>query len=400
MREMLNDRFAKSVDPTDKIARYFDTTPRSPRGFLLRVTPAGARAWALHYREKKGGRQREITIGDVRSWPITEARKRGHELRREVDNSGDPLGDREKKRAEPTVAELIDRFEKEALPRNRAATTQAEYLAMLESWVRPALKHLKVGDPNLHDEIEKLHQRITKAGKLRRANSVRAVCSILFGQAVIWRMRNDNPAKGIKGNPEHGRRTYLNDNQLGRLEAAMEEWRPKRPDSVDKIEIAMLTGARRGEILGMRWKHLDLDNAVWKQPPTENKQRDWHSPALSQRAVEILQRRKAERAAAGKVVRLRDDVFVFAGGNTKTARNRFESDWRIIRATAGLNDFRFHDIRHSVASWLISANQNLDVVGQVLGHKKAQTSRRYAHLHDAARRAAAEIIGRKVRRAK
>jgi len=97
-------------------------------------------------------------------------------------------------------------------------------------------------------------------------------------------------------------------------------------------------------------------------------------------------------------VRLREEDFVFAGGNGKTASNRLEKDWRLIRATAGLNDFRFHDIRHSVASWLISANLNLDVVGQVLGHKKAATSLRYAHLLDAARRTAAEIIGKKVRR--
>ena len=70
----------------------------------------------------------------------------------------------------------------------------------------------------------------------------------------------------------------------------------------------------------------------------------------------------------------------------------------IIRATAGLNDFHFHDIRHSVASWLISANLNLDVIGQVLGHKKAATTRRYAHLHDAARRSAAAILNEKLGR--
>ena len=399
MRAKLTGRFAATVVPTSgKIDRYFDTDHRSPRGLLLRVTPAGGRTWAVRYRVRDTKREREITIGDVKSWPIAEARKEGHRLRREIDAGGDPLGERETKRQAATVSQVWDRFASEQLPR-RAARTQEEYAAQWRLWIAPSLGRLKVAAVRRAD-IEKLHHQLVEVGKLRRANSVKSLCSVLFGQAVAWNMRADNPCTGVKGVKEHARRRYLDDekHELKRLEAALDEWRPKRPDTVDIIEIAMLTGARRGEILSMRWSHIAFGKAIWNQPPTQTKQRDWHSPALPARAVEILERRKAEhdKRAAAKVVALREDDFVFTGGNSMTARNRLTHDWRAIRATAGLCDFRFHDIRHSVASWLISANLNLDVVGQVLGHKKAQTSRRYAHLHDAARRAAAEIIGAKV----
>jgi integrase len=395
MRTKLTDRFAATVAPTPgKIERYFDTDKRSPRGFLLRVTPAGAKAWALQYRVRDSRRQREVTIGDTKSWPVSEGRKEGHKLRRVVDAGGDPLAAREDRRQAPTVNDLWGRFEVEVLP-GLAPRTQAEYRAMWRGWIRPILGEKKAG-AIVRADIEKLHRQITESGKERRANAVRTLCSVIFGRAVAWEWADNNPCIGVKGNKEHSRRRYLQDDELERLEATLDEWREKRPDSVEIIEIAMLTGARRGEILSMRWSHLDLTKAVWHQPASQTKQRDWHSPALPRRAVEILERRRAEREAR-TLVRLREDDFVF-GGNSKTATNRFERDWQLIREWAHLDNFRFHDIRHSVASWLISANLNLDVVGQVLGHKKAATSRRYAHLHDAARRTAAEIIGAKVRR--
>ena len=85
---------------------------------------------------------------------------------------------------------------------------------------------------------------------------------------------------------------------------------------------------------------------------------------------------------------------MFPGGGSKTHANRFEGDWREIRAAAGIQDCRFHDLRHSVASWLIAEGASLAVVGSVLGHSKPQTTARYAHLSDAAQRAAVETVGK------
>src|SRR4051794_6841032 len=105
MAQNLGGGFAKTAGP----GIYFDSDKRSPAGFLLRVTPAGARAWCLNYRLKNSGRERRITIGAVETWPIAEARKRAAELRRIVDAGGDPLADIETQRAEPTVNDLWKR---------------------------------------------------------------------------------------------------------------------------------------------------------------------------------------------------------------------------------------------------------------------------------------------------
>jgi integrase len=116
---------------------------------------------------------------------------------------------------------------------------------------------------------------------------------------------------------------------------------------------------------------------------------------LSPEAVEVLKRRQAERdGQADRIVQLKRDHHVFHGGGDKTHCNRFEGDWREIRAAAGLQDCRFHDLRHSVASFLIAAGMSLPVVGSVLGHSKPQTTQRYAHLSDAAQRKAVDVVGK------
>src|SRR5262249_46322718 len=189
MREKLplTGKFARSAES----GVYFDHDHRSPRGFMLRVTPGDARSWCLNYRVKDTGRERRITIGDVAAWPISEARKRAAELRREVDAGGDPLADRDAKRQERTVDELAQRFIDEALP-SRSKGTADNYKAMLRDWILPALGKRKVAAVD-RDDIEALHRKITSAGKPRQANAVKSLCSVLFNQAITWRMRSDNP---------------------------------------------------------------------------------------------------------------------------------------------------------------------------------------------------------------
>src|SRR5947207_3285954 len=109
MREKLTDRFAASAAP----GLYWDEDRRAPKGFLLRVTAAGARAWCLNYRVRDSRRERRLTLGSFPDWSTAQARERAAELRRDVDAGGDPLGDLESKRAEPVVAELIERFVEE-----------------------------------------------------------------------------------------------------------------------------------------------------------------------------------------------------------------------------------------------------------------------------------------------
>ena len=390
MRDKLTDRFAASAPPG---LHWGNADRRAPKGFLLRVTQAGARAWCLNYRVKDTGRERRLTIGDTSTWPIAMAIERAAELRRMIDAGGDPLGDLQDKRAEPTVAELVKRFEEEALS-SRAARTAGEYKAMLDKHVLPAIGRLKVSavEP---DDIAKLHRRISAEGKKRRADAVVTVASIVFGQAVAWKFRTDNPCKGaVKRNSPPGRERFLNREELARLLATLERRRDQRSDTVDALNILLMTGSRRGEVLSMRWNDVDLDSGVWVKPAALTKQRKRHRIPLSPEAVVVLRRRLEERDAPGRIVALRRDKYVFKGGGNQAHIGRLERDWREIRASAGLEDMRIHDLRHSYASMLIAEGLSLPIVGSMLGHSSPSMTARYAHLSDDVQRQAAEIVGK------
>jgi integrase len=389
LQAKLTDIAAKKAGP----GLYWDSHPDAPKGFLLRVTPAGARAWCLNYRVKDTGRERRVTIGDCTAWPVAEARKRAAQLRRVVDEGGDPLGQAQERRGAPTVAELAARYIEAELPK-RAPGTRAEYRQLIEHHILPALGRLKLSAVT-RDDIEKLHRRITEAGTSRRANSVKTMVSILFGRAIAWGLCTSNPASGIEKNPEPGRERYLSPDELDRLMTVLAQWRPRRPDSVDAITLAVLTGARRGEILGSTWQQFDLSSGTWTKPASLTKQRKLHHIPLSGAVVELLQRRLDERNAPDKVVALHRDDHVFPGGTARTSQ--LEQEWRVIRAAAVLNDVRFHDLRHTHASILVNQGLSLPIIGRLLGHTKPSTTARYSHLQLDPLRAAAELAAEAIR---
>jgi Arm DNA-binding domain/Phage integrase, N-terminal SAM-like domain len=188
--QRLKDAIAKRLpSPAKDNEVTYDT---EVHGFGIRVTAAGSRAFVLNY-VTKAGRERRYTIGGFPNWSTTAARAKARELRRLIDDGGDPLADIEAERAAPAVVDLIERFEREHLPRLRASS-QADYKRMIENHIRPHFgRHLKVADVRFED-VDRLHRRITAARHLHRANRIIAVVSKMFSLAVRWGMRTDNPA--------------------------------------------------------------------------------------------------------------------------------------------------------------------------------------------------------------
>ena len=388
MRAELNDRVAKSAAP----GIYFDTDKRSPPGFLLRVTPAGARAWCLNYRVKDSLRERRLTIGATTVYTIGEARKRAAELRRIVNEGGDPLHDLETARAEPTVSELAERFYEEALP-SRAPRTASEYRAMLDKHVLPAIGRLKVSGVEPED-IAKLHRRLSSEGKKRRADAVVTVASLLFGWAVKQKIISDNPCKGaVERNSPPGRERYLSTDELDRLLQTLERWRERKPDSTDALLLLLLTGARRAEVLGIAWDQIDLNAGVWVKPASLVKQRKLHRVPLAPEAVAVLRRRLERHETPVRSCDCAATASCSAGGAGAHVI-RLERDWRVIRVASAIEDLRVHDLRHSYASLLVSQGLSLPIIGALLGHARPATTARYSHLADAPLREATAIGGR------
>src|SRR5215467_4900230 len=119
-------------------------------GFGARVTANGARSYVLRYTTRVG-RERTYTIGDATIWRTTAARDKARELRREVEDGGDPLGAIEEERSAPTMADLIARFRTEHLPKKRPSTVR-DYERILRQRNEPhCVPHLKVADVRFED---------------------------------------------------------------------------------------------------------------------------------------------------------------------------------------------------------------------------------------------------------
>lgn len=350
------------------------------KGFGVRVTAAGTRAFVLNYRTK-GGRERRLTIGSFQVWSVTAARVEAKGLKLRVDQHEDPLADIEAERKAETVAELCERFIKEHLPRKRAST-QRDYKGIINNDILPALKNLKVADVTFAD-VDGLHRKITKRGAKYRANRVISVLSKMFALAIRWRLRVDNPCKGVERNHEDKRRRYLSGGELARLTAALAEHHDQQ--AADLIRLLLLTGARRGEARALRWADLDLETGIWSKPGSTTKQKTDHRVPLSGPARQLLAdlREKADD----------DAEFVFPARDGVGHRIELKSDWPELCRAANIKGARLHDLRHTYASILVSAGLSLPVIGALLGHAETQTTARYAHLFDDPLRAATERVG-------
>jgi integrase len=116
---------------------------------------------------------------------------------------------------------------------------------MLDKHIRPHFgNHTKVAEVSLDGHIEPLHRKISKAGHLRRANTVVAVCSKMFSLAVRWGMRTNNPCKGIERHPEVKRKRYIKPEELARLIEALNRYPDQQTANI--FRLLLLTGARRG----------------------------------------------------------------------------------------------------------------------------------------------------------
>ena len=174
------------------------------KGLGCRITKAGAKAFVLTYRAS--GIQRSLTIGSHPDWSCKQARERARELKREVDMGGDPMADRHKDRAAPTVKDLADHYVATHLLRKRPGSQIADR-SNLAKHVLPRLGTRKLVALR-HADIASLHREIGKTTPIA-ANRVVALLSKMFSLAVKQEWLDSNPAKGIERTPKLGANATL-----------------------------------------------------------------------------------------------------------------------------------------------------------------------------------------------
>jgi len=379
---MLTDKLIKTLTAPTSGPRIIydrsegDNPDKVVAGFGVRITPAGAKAFVLNYRV--AGQERRLTIGSSPDWRTSAARTEARKLRVRIDQGEDPLAERISEREAPTVKRLAERYIEDHLPKKRPGSARDDQ-AMLRGWILPAIGNKKLAAVRPAD-IEALHAKITKSGSPIRANRVVGLCSKMFSLAVKWGYRPDNPCKGaVDRNPETKRKRYLGLPEIHRLTEALAKCQSQ--SAANAIRLLLLTGARRNEVCAARWEQFDLHAGTWIKPGATTKQKTDHHVPLSAPALQLLTKMGPKQSG-----------YLFPGRDG-TGYLNVRTSWEAVRQDAGLGDVRLHDLRHSVASILVSSGASLPLIGALLGHSNPATTSRYAHLHLDPLREAAERVG-------
>lgn len=193
----------------------------------------------------------------------------------------------------------------------------------------------------------------------------------VFNMAIKWKLIKSNPAALVAKCPEPKERVrFLDDDERRRLLEACKASHNK--DLYTVVVLALSTGARRMEIWGLRWADVDLKRGRVVFHETKNGSR--RGVPLQGHALELMK-------ARAKVRRIDSDL-VFPSPSDPSKPFDFRRPFEMAVEAAGIENFRYHDLRHSTASYLVMNGCTLAEAAEVLGHKSLLSTARYAHLSD------------------
>lgn len=267
-----------------------------------------------------------------------------------------------------TAADMIERYTQTILP-YKAQSTIVNQTYQLVWW------NTRVGHPRLCDltpeVIAECRDDLTQIYKPGSARSYIAAISHALTTAVReWRWLDSNPISNVS-RPRNSqlRVRFLSDDERQRLLEACK--RSKSPYLYIVLILALSTGARKTEILSLRWPDVDLQRGIITLHKTKN--RDRRALPLTGYALDLMHQH-------GKVRPIDTDL-VFPGLDRQSPAD-IGLAWEKARDRAGITDFRFHDLRHTAASYLAMNGASLAEIAEILGHKSFDMVKRYAHLSE------------------
>ena len=395
----LTKRAVDAIEPRDESLKVWDD---ELSGFGLRVQPSGVKTYILNYRTK-AGRQRQLTIGRHGALTVAEARARAREMLASVADGKDPQGDLSALRQSDTVNQFLDRHLAEHVAKQNGLRMQASVKDAFDRLARPSIGALKLESVTRRD-IQKMHAALHETPVM--ANMLLAYLSTAFNRAETdgLRLENSNPCKGVQRDTTETRERFLTADEFRRLGTALELARgeglpwPAPPSSpankhlpkaekrrtplstgvLAVIRLLIYTGARRGEIIELEWSHVDFDNGALALPGRKGKARKSHP--VSEIALAIMR----------EISRVESSPWVFprpGDAMRHLSPEVIENGWQRLRAHAGVEDVRLHDLRHTVATIASRSGANAFIVRDLLRHSTTAMTSRYANFDAAPVRA-------------
>ena len=352
----LTQRRVHALRPSRKVR---DVRDAALKGYGVRVMPSSARRYFIHAQHR--GRRVWKIVGDAETVTEAEARSRARSMLAALRDGRDPDAEAPSQALLETVAEEVfarygRRWKPGALKVNRIYLRQ-QILPFFEG--RP-IGAITRGD--VQSWFRSLHA--TPAA----ANRSAPILSVIMRQAEAWgyRPEGSNPCKGIRRYRQGRSERFLSPEEYRRLSEVLERHEEDCPLHAAAVRLLVLTGCRKSEILTLEWRFYREGKLYLPDSKT------------GPRTVWLCE---AARNVLDRLPRSSGSVFPVEG---RLAPHMWlDRFWLRTRAEAGLADVRLHDLRHGYASMALLSGESIRSVSRLLGHEKASTTLKYAHLSEA-----------------
>jgi integrase len=312
-----------------------------------------------------------------------------------------------------TVSDLLEHWFEVASP-TWAVTTASHTRTVIDCYIAPYLGYLSVGKVTTED-VDDFYAYLLRWGSKRgnqplAPSSVARVHGVLqraFAQAVRWGWVSVNPVSDAT--PPRVQPAEIRPPTPDQVVALLERTRQRKPALFCYFRLAAITGARRSQLLALRWRDVDWRGAAiaftrglavgprgLELRSTKNN-RTYRVELDAETLIALrMHRSEAVKDARDAGLELVEDAFVFSGradGSSPRLPNRTTKDFVAARRAAGLAHFRLHDLRHFMASQMLAAGIPLPTVSHRLSHARASTTLNvYAHSVPGGDRLAAETL--------
>lgn len=359
-------RIEELPSPESGRATYYDEL--IPK-LALRITEAGTRTFYVV--KRVGGEMVWLKLGTFPDMTVEQSRKAAQKALAEFDGSQNPAEIKRAQKAELTFGELFKEYgERHGAKKKSWATDQSLYSNHMQGLAPKKLSAIS------REMISRILSDLDQKGKAgATVNNVRALISSMYGKAIEWGYAAANPVVGTKTRAKVKRDRFLQADELPRFFKSLAE--EENETLRDYILLALLTGARRTNLLEMQWKDVSLAEGVWRIPETKNGTPQ--NVTLSPEALAILKTRSdaAEKGA----------TYVFPGSGVRGHAEEPKKAVMRVMARAGIpygrdnpDGVTLHDLRRTLGSWQAKTGASLAIIGKSLNHKSMQATAIYARL--------------------
>ncbi len=346
--------------PEKSILYYRDTREK---GLSLYVTANNVITFFI--RKRIGGKDERVIIGNFPEMSVENARKKARIIKGYVAGGINPNEEKRKLKQEITFGELFTEFMERYSKKQKRTWKEDErdIRRFLSNWFSRKISIIS------KREIQLLHDQTKDNNGLYQANRLLERIRALYNKAIEWGWNGANPTTGIKKFKEKKRDRFIKPDELPLFFQAVND--ETNQTAKDYIWLLLLTGARKNNVLAMRWKEIDWQSKEWRIPETKNGEPV--TLPLIKKAIEILENRKQTS----------ESQWVFPSENSRSGHfTDPKKAWQRILKRANIEDLRIHDIRRTMGSYQAITGSSLAIIGKSLGHKSQQATAIYARLYN------------------